>query len=89
MEYTRRFSYRQSPKLCQKQLPHLRARIISGFISMYFAILKKEGEISNAAKTCNCSETCKEISKSLGNASTTMRQIFVLDICDINRENIE
>ena len=31
----------------------------------------------------------KEISKSLGNASTTMRQIFVLDICDINREDIE
>ena len=53
---------------------------------MYFAILKKEGEISNAAKTCNCSETCKEISKSLGNASTTMRQIFVLDICDVNIE---
>ncbi len=31
-------------------------------------------------------EHVKEITKSGRNASTTMRQIFVLDICDVNIE---
>ena len=38
-------------KLCQNQLTHLRARITSGFIYMFFAIVKEKGETSNATKT--------------------------------------
>ena len=37
--------------LCLNQFTHLRARIISGFIYMYFVIVKKEGDMLNAAKT--------------------------------------
>jgi hypothetical protein len=43
------FLYRTT-KSCQKQFTHLRARIISGFIYKFVAIIKEEGEIPNVSK---------------------------------------
>lgn len=50
------------------QLILLRARIISGFVYMYFAIVKEEGEISKCYKNLTVLKGREEISKVLLNS---------------------